>query len=116
MAASKWAAMGQRSRRSRTTTPPTRRSSRAGAMPRLVVSTSGSSGVSQARAELFDLRFFVRDVLAHDRIELLGFQFVRMQALVLRRCVVMPRACRRDQFDFVAHDCSLNLEALGVPI
>src|SRR5580692_6967840 len=95
--------MGQRRRRSRTTTSTTRRSSRAGAMPRLVVSTSGSSGVSQARRALLDLRFFVRDVLAHDRIEFLGFQLVRMQALVLRGRIVMTGARRRDQFDFVAH-------------
>jgi hypothetical protein len=73
----------------------------------------GELGRVTARAALLDLRFFVRDVLAHDRIELLRFQFVRMQALVLGGRIVMTRARRRDQFDFVAHRRSLHLDALG---
>jgi hypothetical protein len=74
-------------------------------------------GRVKARARrLLDLRFFVRDVLAHYRIEFLGFQFVRMQPLVLRGCVVVTGAGRRYQFDFVAHDGSLNLDAFGAQI
>ena len=42
--------------------------------------------------ELLDLRFFVGDVLAHDRIEFLRFHFVRMQTLVLRGRVVVSGA------------------------
>jgi hypothetical protein len=41
---------------------------------------------------LLDLRFFVGDVLAHDRIEFLRFHFVRMQTLVLRGRVVVSGA------------------------
>jgi hypothetical protein len=83
----------------------TRRPSRAGAMPRRVVSTSGSSGsVRPTPVSLLDLRFFVGDVLAHDRIEFLGFHLVGMQPLVLGRRVVVAGARRGDQFDLVAHD------------
>ncbi len=88
-------------------------------MPRRVVSTSGSSGVRRlgrglkdlwSRAlELLDLRFFVGDVFAHDRIEFLGFQLVRMQPLVLGRRVVVPGARGGNQFDFIAHESLLTL-------
>jgi len=64
--------------------------------------------VRLGRRALLDLRFFVRDVLAHDRIEFLRFQFVGVQALVLGGRVVMPGARRRDQFDFVAHELLLK--------
>jgi hypothetical protein len=63
---------------------------------------------ARAGSRLLDLRFFVRDVLAHDRIEFLGFKFVRMQTLVLRGRVVMPGARRRNQFNFVAHELLLK--------
>src|SRR5882757_2231709 len=128
--ASKWRSMGQRRRRSRTMTLMTRRPIRAGAMPRRVVSTSGSSGTIQAlpvglmtarggsRSKvLLDLRFFVGDVLARHRIEFLGFHLVGMEPLVLRGGVVMPGSGRRDQLDFIAHaECSLNLDALGAEV
>src|SRR5882762_10226473 len=94
MAASRLASMGQRKRRSRTTTIVTRLPMSAGAIPRRVVSTSGSSGMAQPRPEelpkeLLDLRFFVGDVLARHRIEFLGFHLVWMQPLVLRGRVEM---------------------------
>jgi len=41
---------------------------------------------------LLDLRFFVRDVLAHDRIEFLRFHLVGMQTLVLGGGVIVPGA------------------------
>jgi hypothetical protein len=65
----------------------------------------GELGRETARAmvKLFDFRFFVGDVFTHDRIEFLGFEFVRMQPLVLGRRVVMPGSGRGHQFDFVAH-------------
>src|SRR5271166_107863 len=117
--ASKPRGMGQRRRRSRTLTAATRRPKRAGAMPRHVVSTSGSSGSRR----LLDLGFFVSDVLAHDRIVFLGLHLVGMQTLGLRRRVIVPGAGRRDQFDFIAHErvspwslCPLNFDALGAQI
>jgi len=63
-------------------------------MPRLVVSTSGSSGTVPERSivELFDLRFFVGNVLADDGIEFLRLQFVRMQALIFGGRVVVTGA------------------------
>src|ERR1700722_6235091 len=70
-------------------------------MPRRVVSTSGNSGTATAR--LLDLGFLVRDVLAHERVELAHFHLVRMQALVLHRAVEMTGTGRREQFDFLAH-------------
>src|ERR1700682_4184532 len=95
MAASRLASMGQRKRRSRTTTSMTRLPMSAGAMPRRVVSTSGSSGMAQPPARgnsrgLLDLRFFVRDVLARHGVEFFGFHLVRMQPLVLRGRIEMP--------------------------
>src|SRR5690242_14602560 len=63
--------------------------------PRRVVSTSGSSGIGEGyiinepspgcaprKIDLLDLRLFVRDVLALDRVVLLHFHLVRMEALV----------------------------------
>src|SRR6266481_7288880 len=121
MLASRLASMGQRKRRSRTTTMVTRLPTSAGAMPRRVVSTSGSSGMVQPPPEdsrgLLDLRFFVRDVLARHGIEFLGFHLVRMQPLVLRGGIEMPGAGRRDQLDFIAHSRrSLNFDALGAEV
>jgi hypothetical protein len=69
--------------------------------------------LGQLRLSLFDLRFFVGDVLAHHGIEFLRLKLVRMQALILRGRVVVTRAGGRYQFDFVAHDGPLNLDALG---
>src|ERR1700742_1969399 len=57
----------------------------------------------QRRPKLFDLRFFIFDVLADDRIEFLRLELVRMQALVLGGRVVMTGAGGRNQFDLVAH-------------
>jgi hypothetical protein len=59
--------------------------------------------LGQRPARLFDLRFFVGDVLAHHRIEFLRLELVRMQALILGGRVVMTGAGGRNQFDFVAH-------------
>jgi hypothetical protein len=59
--------------------------------------------LGQRPSRLFDLRFFVSDVLAHHGIEFLRFELVRMQALILGGRVVMTRAGGRNQFDFVAH-------------
>ena len=59
--------------------------------------------LGQRPSRLFDLRFFVSDVLAHYRIEFLRFELVRMQALFLGGSVVMTGAGGRNQFDFVAH-------------
>src|ERR1044072_1787250 len=65
-----------------------------GSTPRRGVSTSGSSGISEGymgsphpRINLLDLRLFVSDVLALDRVVLLHFHLVRMEALVLGRDV-----------------------------
>src|SRR5580693_9076556 len=65
------------------------------------------------RSRLLDLRLFICDVLAHHRVELLRFQFVRMQPLVLGGRVVMPGARRRNQFDFVAHEFPYTLTPLA---
>src|SRR5450631_1166295 len=133
IAASKSAWMGQRRRRSRTRTLTTRRPMSAGAMPRRVVSTSGSSGMAHPSPDeysrlrpasrrvtawrLLDLRFFVRNVLARDRIEFLGLQLVGMQPFVLRGRIEVPGSGRGDQFDLIAHgNCSLNLDALGAEV
>src|SRR5258708_927972 len=105
-AISSFAAMGQRKRRSRTITSMTRCPISAGAMPRRVVSTSGSSGSDQA--ELFDLRFFVSDVLAHHRIEFLRLELVRVQALIFGGRVVVTGAGGGNQFDLVAHEQPLK--------
>jgi hypothetical protein len=67
----------------------------------------------QFKARLFDLRFFVGDVLADHRIEFLRLQLVRVQALILGGRVVMTGARGRNQFDLVAHNSPLNLDALG---
>src|ERR1700675_4632490 len=107
MVASRLASMGQRKRRSRTTTTVTRLPMSAAEMPRRVVSSSGSSGMVQPPPEdsrgLLDLRFFVRDVLARHGIEFLGFHLVRMQPLVLRGRIEMTGTGGRDQLDFIAH-------------
>src|SRR4051812_12770242 len=58
-----------------------------------------------------DLGFLVRHVLAHDRIVLLHFHLVGMQALVLRGHVEMAGAGGRQQFHFLAH--GLDLLAFG---
>jgi hypothetical protein len=65
---------------------------------------------------LLDLGFFVRHVLADHRIEFLRFQFVRVQALIFGGRVVVTGAGRGNQLDFVAHESSLNLDALGPQI
>src|ERR1700743_3667069 len=57
----------------------------------------------QRRPKLFDLRFFVFDVLADYGVEFLRLELVRMQALVLGGRVVMTGAGGRNQFDLVAH-------------
>jgi hypothetical protein len=59
--------------------------------------------LGQRPSRLFDLRFFVSDVLAHYRIEFLRFELVRMQAFILGGRVVMTGTGGRNQFDFVAH-------------
>jgi hypothetical protein len=68
----------------------------------------------QRLRRLFDLRFFVGDVLAHHGIEFLRLELVRVQALVLGGRVVMTCAGGRNQLDLVAHvPAPLNLDALG---
>ena len=52
---------------------------------------------------LLDLGFFIHDVLPDFRVELANLDFLRMQPFVLGGCVVVARACRRNQFDFIAH-------------
>src|SRR5579883_128399 len=91
------AGMGQRSRGSWTLRATTVRPTKCGSMPRRVVSTSGSSG------KLLDLRFLVRHVLAHDRVELLHFELVRMQPAVLRRHVEVAGAGGGEELDLLAH-------------
>src|SRR3989440_9680459 len=122
----------QRSRGSCTATAMIRRPTACGSIPKRVVSTSGSSGICKktkapgtagafrnsthrgqlggcpARA-LLDLRLFVGDVLARDRIELAHFQLVGMQALVLGGHVEVAGSSRRQQLDFLAHGGSLTL-------
>ena len=50
---------------------------------------------------LFDLRFLVGNVLAHDGVELPDLHFFRHVALVLGGGVEMAGAGSRDEFDFV---------------
>jgi hypothetical protein len=59
--------------------------------------------LGQRRAGLFDLRFFIRDVLAHHGIEFLRLELVRMQALIFGGRVEVTGAGGGNQFDFVAH-------------
>src|SRR5450755_4184992 len=53
---------------------------------------------------LLDLRFFIGDVLARDRIEFTHLHLVRMQTLVLGSRVVVAGASRRDELDLVTHE------------
>src|SRR5690348_2707053 len=87
----------QRSLGSWTSRATTVRPRTCGSMPRRVVSTSGSSG------KLLDLGFLVRDVLAHDRIELLHFELVGVQPAVLRRDVEVAGAGGGEELDLLAH-------------
>jgi hypothetical protein len=64
---------------------------------------SGRLDFRELGQALLDLGFFVSDVLAHDRVELLDLHLIRVEALVLGRGVVMPRARGGYQLDFVAH-------------
>src|SRR5258708_1647384 len=64
--------------------------------------------LGQLRLKLFDLRFFVSDVLAHHGIEFLRLELVRMQALILGGRVVVTGTGGRNQFDFVAHEQPLK--------
>jgi hypothetical protein len=71
----------------------------------------------QLRLNLFDLGFFVSDVLAHDGIEFLCLELVWVQALILGGRVVMTGAGGGNQFDLVAHvRAPLNLDAFGSQI
>jgi hypothetical protein len=58
---------------------------------------------SRSGRSLLDLRFFVGDVLARDRIEFLGLHLVRMEPLVLGGRVVVTGAGGGDELDLVAH-------------
>src|ERR1700693_949852 len=92
-----------------------RRDFSARSMPRRVVSTSGGSGTEDS--SLFDLGFLVRDVLAHDRVELAYFHLVRMQPLVLHCDVEMAGTGRGQQFDLFAHaPILLELDAASAQI
>jgi hypothetical protein len=64
--------------------------------------------LGQLRLKLFDLRFFVSDVLAHHGIEFLRLEFVRVQALIFGGRVVVTGAGGGNQFDFVAHEQPLK--------
>jgi hypothetical protein len=59
--------------------------------------------LGQRRAGLFDLRFFIGDVLAHHGIEFLRLELIRMQALIFGGRVEVTGPGGRNQFDFVAH-------------
>lgn len=59
---------------------------------------------------LLDFCFFVHDVLAHFRIEFLDFHLSGHGAFVLGRGVEVTGACRRNQFDFIAHGVELLLD------
>jgi hypothetical protein len=59
--------------------------------------------LGQRRAGLFDLRFFIGDVLAHHGIEFLRLELVGMQTLIFGGRVEVTGAGGRNQFDFVAH-------------
>ena len=52
---------------------------------------------------LFDLRFLVSHVLAHDRVKLLYFHFIRHCSLIFCRRVGMSWACRGDQLNLISH-------------
>lgn len=54
-------------------------------------------------------------MLSNDGIKLFDFHFVRHVLLVLTGGVVVPRACRRYQLNFVSHVVSLVLEGLYHP-
>src|SRR5580704_1692113 len=72
--------------------------------------------LAEGEVVLFDLRFFVGDVLAHHGIEFLRLELVRMQALIFGGRVVVTGAGGGNQFDLVAHDGPLNLDAFGSQI
>jgi hypothetical protein len=59
--------------------------------------------LGQRLNRLFDLRFFVSDVLAHHGVEFLRLELVGMQAFVFGGRVVMTGAGGRNQLDLVAH-------------
>ena len=63
---------------------------------------------------LFDLGFFVDNMLANDRIKFLDLHFVRHGSLVLARGVVVPGSRRRYQFDLFSH--GLDLLSTGAKI
>src|SRR4051812_29389042 len=100
-------------------------------MPRRVVSTSGSSGITpisgpwgqkvrppikkpglcrafsvSEHAGSLDLRFLVRHVLARNGVVLLHFHLVRMEALVLGGHVEVASVGGREQLYFFAHGAS----------
>src|ERR1700730_5910510 len=92
-----------------------------GLRPRRVVSTSGSSGKRLVSAPLLDLRLFVVDVLARQRVELAHFQLVGVQALVLGGHVEVAGSGRGQQLDLLAHGgsclaASLELVPLGAQL
>jgi len=59
--------------------------------------------LGQLKPNLFDLGFFISDVLAHYGIEFLRLELVGVQALIFGGRVVMTGAGGGNQFDFVAH-------------
>src|SRR5210317_839061 len=124
---SKFAATGQRRRRSRTTTFVIDVSTIHGCMPRRLVSTSGNSGILYYRVQrgsrtsmykkarvragfseyrysrsLFDLGFLVDDVLTDRRVVFFRLQLFGMELLVLRRRVVVACTSTGHQLDLVA--------------
>src|SRR5579864_4675094 len=80
--------------------------------------------LGQARtppARLLDLRLFVGDVLARHRVELLHFELLGVQLLVLGGHVEVAGSGRGQQLDLLAHDggsfgAALELVALGAQL
>ncbi len=52
---------------------------------------------------LLDFGFFVRNMLAGNRIKLLDFHFSRHGLFIFGGGVEVPGSCRGLQFDFIAH-------------
>lgn len=58
---------------------------------------------------LFDLRFLIQHVFAHDGVKFIALHFFRMIALIFCRRVVMAGPSRGYEFNFVCHDGVLRL-------
>jgi hypothetical protein len=76
-----------------------------GACDRISDSPRATEGAGPKEA-LLDLGLFVVDVLAHERVVLLHFQLIGMEALVLRGDVEVAGPGGRQQFDLFAHSYS----------